>query len=68
MSRHITHFRRTALGATAPFACTALAACGDEDGNAGLMTFPLYCGSRGGRSCWEAAHGVPQWLRRWSHC
>ncbi|HXG90531.1 MAG TPA: hypothetical protein VNJ02_19575 [Vicinamibacterales bacterium] len=28
MSRHITHFRRTALGATAPFACTALAACG----------------------------------------
>ena len=35
MSRHITHFRRTALGATAPFACTALAACGGDDGNAG---------------------------------
>ena len=30
MSRHVTHFRRTALGATAPFACTALAACGGD--------------------------------------
>src|SRR5688500_18076786 len=28
MSRHITHFRRS-------FACTALAACGSDDGNAG---------------------------------